>query len=127
MSELPARPSKEHLRKQAKRLARDKSLGLAEAQRKVAADYGAGTWADLMRRVDAARGGEAVPLPPLAAAARAGDLAAVRRLIAEGQPLDDGGADDRHAAVAGLCLRRAGRRADGHRRRAAFRRRQSAA
>ena len=92
MSELPARPSKEHLRKQAKRLARDKSLGLAEAQRKVAADYGASTWADLMRRVDAARGGEAVPLPPLAAAARAGDLAAVRRLIAEGQPLDDGGA-----------------------------------
>ena len=92
MSELPARPSKEHLRKQAKRLARDKSLGLAEAQRKVAADYGASTWADLMRRVDAARGGEAVPLPPLAAAARAGDLAAVRRLIAEGQPIDDGGA-----------------------------------
>jgi hypothetical protein len=40
MSELPARPSKEHLRKQAKRLARDKSLGLAEAQRTLAADYG---------------------------------------------------------------------------------------
>lgn len=38
------------------------------------------------------RGGEAAPLPPLATAARAGDLAAVRRLIAEGQPLDDGGA-----------------------------------
>jgi ankyrin repeat protein len=92
MSELPARPSKEHLRKQAKRLARDKSLGLAEAQRKVAAAYGAGTWADLMRRVDAARGGEALPLPPLAAAARSGDLATVRRLIAEGQPIDDGGA-----------------------------------
>jgi ankyrin repeat protein len=91
MSELPARPSKEHLRKQAKRLARDKSLGLAEAQRKIAADYGAGTWAELMRRVDAARGGEAVPLLPLAAAARAGDLATVRRLIAEGQPIDDGG------------------------------------
>lgn len=92
MSELPARPSKEHLRKQAKRLARDKSLGLAEAQRKLAADYGAATWAELMRRVDAARGGEAEPLPPLAAAARAGDLAAVRRLIAEGKPLHDGGA-----------------------------------
>lgn len=90
--ELPARPSREHLRKQAKRLARDKPLGLAEAQRMVAADYGAATWAELMRRVDAARGGEAASLPPLAAAARAGDLMAVRRLIAEGQPLDDGGA-----------------------------------
>ena len=86
MSELPARPSKEHLRKQAKRLARDKSLGLAEAQRTLAVDYGANSWAELMRRVDAVRGGEAAPLPPLAAAARAGDLAAVRRLIAEGPP-----------------------------------------
>lgn len=92
MSELPARPSKEHLRKQAKRLARDKSLGLAEAQRRLAADYGASSWAELMRRVDEARGGEAAPLPPLAAAARAGDLVTVQRLIAEGQPLDDGGA-----------------------------------
>ena len=92
MSELPARPSKEHLRKRAKRLARDKSLGLAEAQRRIAVDYGTNTWADLMRRVDAARGGEAPPLPPLAAAARAGDLAAVRRLIAEGQPTDEGSA-----------------------------------
>jgi ankyrin repeat protein len=45
-----------------------------------------------MRRVDAARGGEAVTLPPLAAAARAGDLAAVRRLIIEGQPTDEGSA-----------------------------------
>ena len=92
MSELPARPSKEHLRKQAKRLARDKSLGLAEAQRTVAADYGAKSWAELMRRVDAAHGGEGASLPPLAVAARAGDLATVLRLIAEGQPLDDGGA-----------------------------------
>jgi len=92
MSELPARPSKEHLRKQAKRLARDKSLGLAEAQRTLAVDYGANSWAELMRRVDAARGGEAAALPPLAAAARAGDLAAVRRLIAEGQPTDEGSA-----------------------------------
>jgi len=92
MSELPARPSKEHLRKQAKRLARDKSLGLAEAQRRLAAEYGASSWAELMRRVDEARGGETASLPPLAAAARAGDLVTVQRLIAEGQPLDDGGA-----------------------------------
>jgi hypothetical protein len=38
--ELPARPSKEHLRKQAKRLADRQSLGLAQAQRKIAAGYG---------------------------------------------------------------------------------------
>ncbi len=85
---LPARPSQEHLRKQAKRLARDKSLGLAEAHRQIAAEYGFATWADLMRRIDAMRGDEIVPLSSLAAAARAGDLARVQRLIGEGQALD---------------------------------------
>ncbi len=41
--ELPARPSKEHLRKQAKRLADRQSLGLAQAQRKIAVGYGFAT------------------------------------------------------------------------------------
>jgi ankyrin repeat protein len=84
--ELPARPSKEHLRKQAKRLADRQSLGLAQAQRKIAATYGSASWADLMRRVDRARGDDAaVSLSPLAAAAYAGDLPAVQRLLREGQ------------------------------------------
>lgn len=83
---LPDRPSKEHLRKQAKRLARAGSLGLAEAQRRLAADYGMRDWAELMRRVEAARGDTA--LSPLAAAAKAGDLAAVRLLLAEGHAPD---------------------------------------
>ncbi len=94
---LPARPSKEHLRKQAKRMARERSLGLAEAQRTLAREYGSPTWAELMRRVDQARSGqrEAGPesgrdaaLSPLAAAARAGDIAEVRRLLAAGHPVD---------------------------------------
>jgi hypothetical protein len=83
--ELPVRPSKEHLRKQAKRLADRQSLGLAQAQRKIAAGYGFATWAELMHRVDSARGGDAaLSLSPLAAAAHAGDLPAVRRLLREG-------------------------------------------
>src|SRR5260370_746850 len=82
--ELPARPSKEHLRKQAKRLSDRQSLGLAQAQRKIAAGYGSATWADLMHRVDIARGaGTAVPLSPLAAAAHAADLPAVQHLLLE--------------------------------------------
>lgn len=85
--ELPAKPSKEHLRKQAKRLAADSSLGLAEAQRRLAVQYGSRTWADLMRRVDRVRGGGR---SPLAEAARAGDLPTVRTLLAEGHPVDDG-------------------------------------
>jgi ankyrin repeat protein len=85
----PSRPSAEHLRKQAKRLAKSRGLQLAEAQRAIAAEYGAANWAELMRSVEAARGPTAVPQPdPLAAAARDGDVAAVRRLLGEGHPAD---------------------------------------
>jgi ankyrin repeat protein len=87
--DLPDNPSREHLRKQAKRLAREQSLGLAAAQRRLANTYGSATWADLMRRVDAARGNEPAPaLSPLAAAARAGEVETVRRLLAEGHAVD---------------------------------------
>ena len=80
-----------------------------------------------MRRVDAARGGEAVPLPPLCRGRPGrrpgGRPAPYRRRTAARRRWRE----DRHAAVAGLRLRCAGRSADRHRRRAAFRRRQSAA
>ncbi|MFZ5778864.1 MAG: ankyrin repeat domain-containing protein [Pseudomonadota bacterium] len=89
---LPDRPSPEHLRKQAKRLARAGSLGLAEAQRRLAADYGSRDWAELMRRVAAARGDGT--LSPLAAAAKAADAAAARRLLAEGHAPDGPSAGD---------------------------------
>src|SRR5580698_9058237 len=87
---LPDHPSEEHLRKQAKRLARDESIGLAAAQRRLAKDYDFAAWAELMRTVDAAQ-----PLSPLAAAAKAGNVAAVRRLLREvatpdGAPTDRG-------------------------------------
>ena len=100
---LPARPSKEHLRKQAKRLAKERSLGLAEAQRRTAAEYGLASWADLMRRVDQARGGASpTPLSPLAAAARNGDVETVRRLVREGWPVE-GEADDHGAPLWQAC------------------------
>jgi len=87
---LPARPSKEHLRKEAKYLAKARRLGLAEAQRKVAAAYGFGTWAAMIHRVDELRGGrQPAVLPPLAAAAQSGDVAAVRRLLMEGASVDE--------------------------------------
>ncbi len=81
MPNLPARPSREHLRKAAKRLARHRSLRLAAAQRALASDYGFPAWADLMRYVDAVRGETA---SPLFAAVRAGDVGAVRALLANG-------------------------------------------
>jgi peptide-methionine (S)-S-oxide reductase len=96
--ELPARPSKEHLRKQAKRLADRQSLGLAQAQRKIAAGYGSATWADLMHRV----GETAVPLSPLAATARAGNLPAVQRLLLDGHAIE-GARGDRDTPLWHAC------------------------
>ena len=85
---LPDRPSSEHLRKQAKRLARRLHLQLAVAQRQLAGEYGFADWAALMAHV---RGLTPTrPLPPLAEAARAGDVARVERLIAEGQDPNEG-------------------------------------
>lgn len=85
---LPDRPSSEHLRKQAKRLARRLHVQLADAQRQLSADYGFADWAALMAHVRALN--PAQPLPPLVAAARAGDVALVERLIAEGHDPDEG-------------------------------------
>jgi hypothetical protein len=52
-SRLPLRPSAEHLRKQAKRLARERAIPLAEAQHALAREYGAQHWAELMHMVEA--------------------------------------------------------------------------
>ncbi len=91
---LPAKPSKEHLRKQAKRLAAAAKLRLAEAQRRLAAEYGHRDWPALMRAVETVLRGsakEASPLracSPLSEAAARADAAAVRRLLAEGAAPD---------------------------------------
>jgi ankyrin repeat protein len=84
MPELPARPSAEHLRKQAKRIARERSIALAAAQRSVAVDYGFRSWPDLMRHVAKVRDeiGDALPL---LAAVRRGDIDEVRALLANGE------------------------------------------
>ena len=48
---LPAHPSVEHLKKQAKRLAKKEALQLSDAQHRVAKEYGATNWAELLARV----------------------------------------------------------------------------
>jgi len=119
---LPPHPSAEHLRKHAKRLAKERSLPLAEAQRRLALDYGFGNWAELLRAVAAIRGEAAPSLMPLAAAARADDLDGVRALLAQGPP-DDGdqplwqacahGGENRLAIVDALLAAGANPRRDG--------------
>jgi peptide-methionine (S)-S-oxide reductase len=83
MPDLPARPSAEHLRKEAKRLARDETVALSLAQRRLAGRYGFRNWAELMREV-ARQSNVADAAPPLLAAVRAGDIDGVRKLLADG-------------------------------------------
>lgn len=84
---LPASPSIEHLRKQAKRLAKDEKLKLSVAQHRLALGYGFGNWAALMHALSVRRS-------PLALAAAAADNAAVAALLAEGAPVDGAPGDD---------------------------------
>src|SRR5262245_39414261 len=81
---LPANPSPEHLRKQAKRLAKRDALQLADAQRQLAREYGFRSWAALMRAVAPAE----AALSPLSAAAARGDAAEVAALLASGASPD---------------------------------------
>src|SRR5262245_58142397 len=54
---LPARPSLESLRKQAKKLARDRSLTLRDGQLALAREYGYAGWQDLTAEVSKRLGG----------------------------------------------------------------------
>jgi len=85
---LPANPSHEHLRKQAKRLAKTHDLKLAAAQRRLAAEYGHPSWAALMRAVDGAATAPEAHSAPLAIAAAQADETSVRALLARGEPAD---------------------------------------
>ena len=80
MSKLPERPSREHLRKQAKRLARERGLRLAEAQLALARDYAFRSWPELIAHAARVNGDR----DALYLAVRAGDVAAVRELLASG-------------------------------------------
>jgi ankyrin repeat protein len=82
MAELPPNPSAEHLRKQAKRLAKAEGLKLAAAQHKLAKDYGLANWAELMRAVELHR------FSPLTIAAGRSNVDAVRALLAQGAAVD---------------------------------------
>lgn len=84
--QLPANPSHEHLRKQAKRLAKSNELALSAAQRRLAGEYGYRSWAALMRVVDGASAAPDVgPSSPLSAAAARADEAMVRDLLSRGE------------------------------------------
>ena len=86
---LPAKPSQENLRKQAKRLARSEALQLAAAQHRLAGEYGFPNWAALMAAANPTAAAQEASV--LAAAAARADVDAVRRLLSEGESADGGG------------------------------------
>jgi hypothetical protein len=100
MPDLPARPSAEYLRKEAKRLARAETMPLVAAQRTLAASYGFRNWAELMREV-ARKSGSTESTPRLLAAVRTGDIDRVRTLLTDGENprLGDGRSLPLHAAA----------------------------
>jgi len=102
---LPPRPSLQHLKYQAMdllkaakggrpealaRLGGGNAVTLADAQRAVAREYGFASWPKLKRHVESLVGAPpdlAVDLEPFKAAVRAGDAAAVRKLLADSPAL----------------------------------------
>lgn len=88
---LPAQPSSEFLRKEAKRLARRLGFQLASAQHELARDYGFADWPALIAHVQALE--PEARLSALAEAAAIGDVGQVRRLISDGHDPNDGGTE----------------------------------
>jgi ankyrin repeat protein len=88
--ELPAQPSLEHLRKQAKALLRDAGTGtswqLSDAQHEIAKQYGFATWAKLKEHVEALALA-ANPGLALDRAIRAHDAEEMRRLLRSSETL----------------------------------------
>lgn len=84
---LPATPSLEHLRKQAKRLATSQRLTLAAAQRQLAASYGFRGWTALVTAVSQPPS-PATTRSPLSEAAAQGDGDRVRDVLARGDAVE---------------------------------------
>jgi ankyrin repeat protein len=88
---LPIKPSQEHLRKQAKRLAKTESIPLARAQHTLALQYGAKHWAELMHVVETMlRGADQLAyvtydMEALPKAANVGDIEQIRTILATGE------------------------------------------
>lgn len=85
---LPIQPSLEHLKKQAKRRAKSDALQLAEAQHRLAVDYGFASWPKLVAHIESVlrtSDWHSDPNDNLPKAANNGDVAKVKSILASGQ------------------------------------------
>ena len=86
---LPVKPSEENLKKQAKRLAKQDAIQLAEAQHRLAVQYGFASWPKMMAFVEAQQSRSIDwyndPNENLPKIANAGDVGKVKSLLETGQ------------------------------------------
>src|SRR5215467_9379115 len=97
---LPPRPSLESLRKQAKKIVRERSVSLREAQLALAREYGFAGWRDLTAEVSRRAGNDLERA--LAEAHRAihdNDIVVLKRLLAEFPALRSWRGDQRHPSL----------------------------
>ena len=97
---LPPRPSLESLRKQAKRIARERSVPLRDAQLALAREYGFAGWRDLTAEASRRAGNDLEWA--LAEAHRAihdNDIVVLKRLLAESPALLAWRGDERHQSL----------------------------
>jgi hypothetical protein len=101
---LPPRPSLESLRKQAKRIARERSVSLRDAQLALAREYGFAGWRDLSAEVSKRVGNDLEWA--LAEARRVihdNDIVVLKRLLAEHPALLSWRGDERHQSLMGMA------------------------
>ena len=113
---LPDRPSLESLRKQAKKLARDRSLALRDAQLVLAREYGYAGWQDLTTEVSKRLG---KGLESAVAQARriihGNDVERLKQLLTEYPALLSWKDDDKHRGLLGMATSAFGDAGDAQR------------
>ena len=97
LKKLPAKPSEENLKKQAKRRAKADGLRLAEAQHRLAKEYGARSWAELMHVVRNATTPKQVSSSEWHELAAAGDVGRLGELLPDVTEIDARDAADNTA------------------------------
>jgi hypothetical protein len=101
---LPVRPSLESLRKQAKKLAREQSVSLRDAQLVVAREYGFAGWQDLLAEVSKRLGHDLeLAIKQAHRAIHNNDLAWLKKLLDEYPALLSWQGDQRHQSLLGMA------------------------
>src|SRR3954463_5787027 len=103
---LPSRPSLESLRKQAKKVARERSVSLRDAQLALAREYGFAGWRDLTAEVSRRVGNDLEwALGAVHRAIHDNDIVVLKQMLAEYPALLAWRGDERHPTLVEMATR----------------------